>query len=118
MGPLASPVYQFGYDLTGRQTSQTDPQGAVSTRTFNSVGLVLTSSGADPDGAGPCQAPISANTWDVARRLTENVDPGARHTQYQYDSLDRQTSVLDDGRADGPGFQLQRLGPVQSCRVA
>ncbi|MFH8385090.1 RHS repeat domain-containing protein [Kitasatospora sp. NPDC018058] len=110
-----------GYDAYGRMTSATDltvtdtanPNGAVTTTTYNSANpgelsnKVVTGTPAPagaPDAGGRRETAV---TVDPARALPlTSIDPNGRSTTKAYDSLGRLKAVWIPGRDTGAGANL------------
>ncbi|MFN4001059.1 RHS repeat-associated core domain-containing protein [Microcella sp.] len=89
----------LAYDLRGRPTSLADALGNVSTMTYtqSSGGLVqsITSTTADPDGAGPAVPMTSTTTFNpLTGMVTSTTDANGRTTTGTYDALGRLVSVV------------------------
>jgi RHS repeat-associated protein len=90
------------YDAAGNETSVNDPNGHTTTYEYNNANQVVKTTGPDPDGTGPLEAPVTTYTYDdVGNRLTivdprgncTSCDPGAHTTTYGYDANNRLASV-------------------------
>lgn len=88
----AGQVTTFGqYDANGRLLRKTDPNGLVTTYTYNLRGKVLSVTETPVTGG----ARTFNYTWDAAGRLLSAVLPGRGTLTYTYDAADRLASVTD-----------------------
>jgi len=112
--------WQLGYDGDGNLTTVTDPAGATTTHTYNSIGWRTATVSARGNAAGGDPAayttsyayndfgdvttvtdPTGATTsyvYDPNRNITSVTDPDGNITSYAYDPADRPTTTT---RADG-----------------
>ena len=113
----------FGYDALDRVTSMTMPSGAAITYRYNALGnctavidpsgetdytydslgtLLLTVTGADPDGSGPLGRPTTIYAYDADRQLSSVTAPDGGVTSCVRDQLGRVTEI-DEPDPDGSG---------------
>jgi RHS repeat-associated protein len=90
------------YDAAGNQTSVRDPNNHTTTYGYDNANHLLQVTGADPDGAGPLEAPITKYSYDSAgNRLTmigprgncSGCNAATYTTSYAYDQNNRLASV-------------------------
>jgi RHS repeat-associated protein len=87
-------TYQFAYTLNGKgaitQTSMTDPNGFVETKSFDSAGFVIS----DTEAVGHSYSQQFQYTRDPSTELINSVlDPLGRNTAFTYDAAGNLTSV-------------------------
>jgi RHS repeat-associated protein len=91
------------YDAAGNQASVKDANNHTTTYGYDSANHLLQVTGADPDGAGPLEAPITKYSYDDAgNRLTmigprgncSGCTPATYTTTYTYDQNNRLASAI------------------------
>ena len=85
----------FGYDSEGNVNSITNAEGKVSTKTFNSEGLLVSESTPDPDGSGFLSASTTTYSYDFLGRLGSKTDARGGTTSYTYDGVNNRLSLTD-----------------------
>lgn len=89
------------YDRAGRVLTATDPNGAVTTTSYNDQGLPWKVAAPDPDGSGPKTKPTILYGYDQARNRTDVYDPLAGGTasgpHHWTTELDPQNRVVEQG---------------------
>jgi RHS repeat-associated protein len=109
------------YDARGSVISTTNALGDETTFEYNGRGWLTTETRPDPDGAGPLSAPVVDYTYDATGNVTQTGEPnyintegvwfeydavgnktlevrgavGVDETSFEYDNLNRLTSVTD-----------------------
>jgi RHS repeat-associated protein len=90
------------YDAAGNETSVTDANGHTTTSLYDNANNLIQTTGADPDGAGPLEAPITKYGYDSAgNRLTmigprgncAGCNPATYTTGYSYNQNNQLASV-------------------------
>ncbi len=76
----------YAYDVLNRLTSETDPLGNASVRSYDAVGNLLTLSNADG---------TTSYTYDANNRVTEVTYPDLTTASYTYDARGNRLSVVD-----------------------
>lgn len=92
----------YSYNANGDLASVVDPRGNVqganpndykTAYIYNAAGRLLTTTGPDPDGAGPLSAPVTTNHYDADGNLDWTKDPNQHQTSYTYDAGGRILTV-------------------------
>ncbi|MCI0361774.1 MAG: hypothetical protein L0211_25085, partial [Planctomycetaceae bacterium] len=107
-GPLTSPIYTTAYDNLGRETSQIDPLGNVTTFAYNTTGRTTTITSPDPDAGGPATSPVTVLTYDAIGLLVSQTDPLSAATTYEFDGARRLKKVTQPD-PDGAGSQTSPI---------
>jgi RHS repeat-associated protein len=90
------PVSKLGYNAFGETTSQVDPEGRITTATYDRAGRVLTQTlpAYTPPGGQPI-TPTTTAEYDAAGQLIKATDQRGRTTTALYDVLGRKVKVTD-----------------------
>ncbi|MFF7023439.1 DNRLRE domain-containing protein [Streptomyces klenkii] len=85
------PATTTGYNAFDEATQSKDPQGRVSSVTFDNAGrpTVSTSPSYTPPGASEPITPVSRNEYDAAGRITATTDALGNVQRFRYDQLGR-----------------------------
>lgn len=91
------PVTTYGYDSYGDQTAIMDPNGGITTGTYDGAGRVtaLTEPSYTPPGAATAITATSTYAYDGMGNLTSSTDPAGNTTSFTYDALGDLTSRTD-----------------------
>ena len=123
-GPLTGACDDVHLRLAGNKLTETDPRGNTTTFAYDNANRLVSTTGPDPDGAGPLAAPVTTNTYDANGNLASTVEPrgnaaGANpddyRTTYTYDAAGRlkTTSTPDP---DGAGGRPRRRPRTSTTR--
>jgi RHS repeat-associated protein len=99
--PLAHTT-TYTYDAAGDQSSVKDANDHLTTYSYDNANHLLQTTGADPDGAGPLEAPITKYSYDDAgnrqtmigpRGNCSGCNPATYTSSYTYDQNNRLASI-------------------------
>jgi YD repeat-containing protein len=93
-------MVQFEYDDAGNVSAQIDENGNRTEYLYDPFNRVLTTTEADPDGAGPLTSPVTQMTYDAAGNLATMIDSRSNTLLYEYDERDRMTRQVDPNGDD------------------
>lgn len=117
-GYLASVTNEVGHATTitawngrGQPTSVTDPNGVVTTLSYDFAGRVLTTT-INPGGAQSQYA----FEYDAGGNLSKITQPGGGYLQYTYDAANRLTLITND-RGQTQTFAVNDLGDPTAVTV-
>jgi RHS repeat-associated protein len=83
--------WTYATTALGTETMVTEPNGAVTTEQFNSIGLPTSITHA----SGTALAATTTYEYDAANNLVAEIDPNKHTTTYGYDAAGNRTSVTD-----------------------
>jgi RHS repeat-associated protein len=95
---------RYVYDAAGNKTSETDANDHTTNYQYDNANHLTKVTGADPDGTGPLEAPITTYAYDTAGNRVAMVDPlgnctgcnaAAHTTGYGYNANNQIASVTD-----------------------
>jgi YD repeat-containing protein len=93
---------KYTYNLAGELTSFTDGRGNITSATYNSRGLLATTTLPDPDGSGSQFGLVITNSYDNMGRLVSEDRGFGRVTSYEYNSRNWITKITQPD-PDGAG---------------
>lgn len=93
------------YDNDSRVTQITDPNGVVTTMTYDPRGWLLTRT----DAYGTAQAETTMVTYDNVGQVTKITRPDSSYISYQYDAAHRLTKITDTA-GDVIQYTLDAMG--------
>jgi large repetitive protein len=93
----AVPTTLYGYDTFGEVAETQDPDGNVTTTTYDGDGRVVAITGATytPFGSTTSITPVETRKYDSDGNLLEDVSPKNETTSYVYDQLGDQVKLTD-----------------------
>ncbi len=112
LASVTNPMSQtttFGHDSSGRQTTETDPLGKVTTTAFDVLDRVVSVTTPDPDGTGSLAAAVTSYTYDVYSRVTQREDANSEFTNFEFD-LVGQLIRLEDQAGNETSWTFDQLG--------
>ena len=107
--PLGAPPY---IGSTSIQQDGAYVSVAIEYYEYDSLGRLITITGADPDGAGDLTEPVTHHEFDLAGNLVKVRDPLQLETTYEYDFLNRR-AVSRDALGGETTFEYDAVGNLR-----
>jgi YD repeat-containing protein len=89
-----NPTTVTSYDGDGNVLTVTDPNGNVTTYTYDAAGREVSELDPNPTNGTASGGPLTTYAYDAAGNVSSVTDPLSHTTDYDYDALGRQTEVM------------------------